>query len=91
VDQLAAPASWNEALGMELRENHREVNRIRYKVEMNGGTIGILRGALWQGKAVGSEQDMSISIVDAEIDGEVPRFLSPQNSPRQFHSIVLVL
>lgn len=91
MDQLAVPASWNEALGMELRENHREVNRIRYKVEMNEGKISILRGALWQGKEVGSEQDMSISIVDAEIDGEVPRFLSPQNSPRQFHSIVLVL
>jgi len=53
VDQLAALASWNEALaslGMDLREGHRKVTRIRYKVEINEVTIGSLRGALWQGK-----------------------------------------
>jgi CRISPR/Cas system-associated exonuclease Cas4 (RecB family) len=48
---------------MELRENHRKVNRIRYKVRIDGGTIGRVRGALWQGKEVESEEDMSISIV----------------------------
>ena len=77
MDQLATLASWSEALGMGLREDHRKVNRIRYEVEINRGTICRVRGALWQGKEVGSEVD--ISIVDAEIDGEVP---SPQGSPR---------
>lgn len=86
MDQLAALASWNEALGMDLRETHREVNRIRCKVEIDEVTIGRVRGALWQGKEVGSEEDMSISMVDAEIDGEVP---SPQNSPRRFHLLFL--
>ena len=79
MDQLAAPASWNEALGMGSRENRREVNRIRCQVEIYRGMIGMLRGALWQGKDVGSEEDMFISITDAEIDGAVP---SPRNSPR---------
>jgi len=80
VDQLAALASWSEALGMGLREDHRKVNRIRYEVEINGGTICRVRGALWQGKEVGSRgSEVDISIVDAEIDGEVP---SPQGSPR---------
>ena len=73
---------------MDLRETHREVNRIRCKVEIDEVTIGRVRGALWQGKEVGSEEDMSISMVDAEIDGEVP---SPQNSPRRFHLLFLVL
>jgi len=71
---------------MDLRENHREVNRIRCKVGIDEVTIGRVRGALWQGKEVESEEDMSISMVDAEIDGEVP---SPQNSPRPFHSLFL--
>jgi hypothetical protein len=67
---------------MEFREDDREVNRIRYKVDINGGTIGSVRGALWQGKEV----DISIQdIVDAEVDGEVP---SPQSSPRQVHSFL---
>jgi hypothetical protein len=57
---------------MGSRENRREVNRIRCQVEIHGGMIGILRGALWQGKEYGSEEDMSISITDAEIDGAVP-------------------
>ena len=64
MDQLAAPASWNEALGMDLRENHREVNRIRCKVVIDEVTIGRVRGALWQGKEVGSEEDMSILMVE---------------------------
>ena len=80
MDQLAAPASWNEALGMGSRENRREVNRIRCQVEIYRGMIGMLRGALWQGKEVESEEDMSIHLHRyAEIDGEVP---SPRNSPR---------
>jgi hypothetical protein len=67
---------------MEFREDDREVNRIRYKVDINGGTIGSVRGALWQGKEV----DISIQdIVDAEVDGGVP---SPQSSPRQVHSFL---
>ena len=64
MDQLAALASWNEALGMDLRETHREVNRIRCKVEVDEVTIGRVRGALWQGKEVGSEEDMSILMVE---------------------------
>ena len=74
---------------MESRGDHREVNQIRYQVKIDEGTIGRDRGALWQGKEVESrksEGDMSISMVDAEIDGEVP---SPQNSPRPFHSLFL--
>ena len=86
MDQLAAPASWNEALGMDSRENHREANRIRCKVGIDEVTIGRVRGAWWQGKEIESEEDMSISMVDAEIDGEVS---SPQNSPRPFHSLLL--
>lgn len=86
MDQLAALASWNEALGMDLRETHQGVNRIRCKVEIDEVTIGRVRGALWQGKEVGSEEDRFISMVDAEIDGEVP---SPQNSPRRFHLLFL--
>jgi hypothetical protein len=49
---------------MDLRENHREVNRIRRKVVIDEVTIGRVRGALWQGKEVGSEEDMSISMVE---------------------------
>ena len=80
MDQLAAPASWNEALGMDSREDHREVNRICCKVGIDEVTIGKVRGALWQGKEVESEEDMSIHLHRyAEIDGEVP---SPRNSPR---------
>ena len=49
---------------MDLRETHREVNRIRCKVEIDEVTIGRVRGALWQGKEVGSEEDMSILMVE---------------------------
>jgi hypothetical protein len=68
-----ALTSWKEALGMILGANHRKVGGIRYKIEINTEAIGRVRGAFVAGQRGwlgGRPRD--ISIVDVEIDGEVP-------------------